>query len=258
MGFIYKITNLVSNKCYIGETKQKSPELRWKEHIYSISRDKGCPVLKDAIKKYGLDKFKFEVLIICFDEDRYKYEIEYIKKYNSQVPNGYNILPGGEGGGFLGKNHTYDTKQKISESGKRFRQENPTHFETYREKHKEAMQKVDTSLAVKKSEKFKKAVEECRVGGKAHKDGKQTEETKKKIKDSILIYYEENIEKHRDVMTKAKGKKISQYTKENKIVKVYNSIREADRISGIKKSNIQQVLSGNTKTAGGYIWKYVD
>ncbi len=27
---------------------------------------------------------------------------------------------------------------------------------------------------------------------------------------------------------------------------------------GIKKSNIQQVLCGNTKTAGGYIWKYID
>ncbi len=78
------------------------------------------------------------------------------------------------------------------------------------------------------------------------------------MRESLIIYYKENIEKHRDVMTRAKGRKISQHTKENEIVKIYNSIREADRISGIKKSNIQQVLSGNTKTAGGYIWKYVD
>ncbi len=173
MGFIYKITNLVSNKCYIGETKQESPELRWKEHIQKINRGKGCPALRDAIKKYGLDKFKFEVLIICFDENRFIYEKEYIRKYNCQVPNGYNILPGGIGGaGFQGKNHTEESKNKIIEGLQLFIQENPTHFETYREKHKEAMQKVDTSLAVKNSEKFKKAVEECRVGGKAHKDGK--------------------------------------------------------------------------------------
>ena len=84
-------------KCYIGETKKSNPELRWNEHIKSINKNKGCPALKDAIKKYGLNRFKFEVIIICFDEDRYKYEKEYIKKYNSQIPNGYNILPGGIG-----------------------------------------------------------------------------------------------------------------------------------------------------------------
>ncbi len=67
MGFIYKITNIVSNKCYIGETKEDTPEKRWQRHIQSIKRNEGCPALKDAIKKYGIEKFKFEVLIICFD-----------------------------------------------------------------------------------------------------------------------------------------------------------------------------------------------
>jgi group I intron endonuclease len=61
MGFIYKITNTKSGKCYIGETKQESPEMRWREHIRNINADKGCPALKDAIKKYGIDTFKFEV-----------------------------------------------------------------------------------------------------------------------------------------------------------------------------------------------------
>ena len=31
MGFIYKITNLVSRKCYIGETTRSNPETRWKQ-----------------------------------------------------------------------------------------------------------------------------------------------------------------------------------------------------------------------------------
>ena len=35
--------------------------------------------------------------------EKYKYEIEYIKKYNTMIPNGYN-LTSGEGGGFYGKN----------------------------------------------------------------------------------------------------------------------------------------------------------
>lgn len=266
MGFIYKITNIITNKCYIGETKQESPELRWKEHIKSINKNKGCPALKDAVKKYGLEKFKFEILIICFDEDRFIYEKEYIKKYNCQVPNGYNILPGGVGGaGFQGKKHTEESIKKMIEGGKRFREENPNYFETYREKLKESMKNVNISLAVKNSEKFKKAINEGRIGGKAHKGEKPSEETKQKIRESVNKYYKENseskkinIEKHRESMAKAKGKKVIQYTKDNEFIREYNSISDAGRLSGIKKSNIQHVLSGSNKTAGGYIWKYVD
>jgi group I intron endonuclease len=266
MGFIYKITNLVSKKCYIGETKKDNPEKRWKGHIQSMKRNQGCPALKCAIKKYGIEKFKFEVLIICFDEDRFIYEKEYIKKYNCQVPNGYNILPGGEGGGFLGKTHSEETRKKIGESKKVFIEKNPNHFETYREKLKESMKKVDISSAVKNSEVFKKAIAEKRVGGNSHKEGKPSEETKKKISESVTKYYSNldkngkaiNSENHREAMTKASGRKIAQYTKDNMFVKEYISIAEAGRVSGVKKSNIQHTLSGNTLTAGGYIWKYTD
>jgi group I intron endonuclease len=263
MGFIYKITNITTNKCYVGETVQLDPEIRWKQHINKINRDKGCPALKDAIKKYGIEKFRFEIIIICFDEDRHKYETEYIKKYNSQVPNGYNILPGGQyGGSRLCIKHTEEAKKKMSDTCKAYYKDNPNHFETYREKHKQSMGKVDISSSVKNSEKFKKAVEEGRVGGKAHKDGKQSEETKIKIRESVNKYYEQNreniIEKHRDAMAKSKGRKIAQFTNDNKFVKEYNSISEAGRLSEAKTSNIQRVLSGFSKTAGGYIWKYAD
>ena len=78
MGFIYKITNNLTGKCYIGETQEKDPEDRWKGHMRAINRNTGCPALRDAIHKYGADNFKFEVLIICFDEDRFIYEKEYI------------------------------------------------------------------------------------------------------------------------------------------------------------------------------------
>jgi group I intron endonuclease len=266
MGFIYKITNIVSGKCYIGETVRPNPETRWKQHIQKINKGEGCPALRDAINKYGIDSFMFEVLIICFDEDRYKYETEYIKKYNCQVPNGYNILPGGQyGGSRLGIKFSDESKKKISEACKAFYRENPNHYETYREKHREAMDKVDLSSAVKNSEKWKKAIQEGRIGGKAHKDGKISEETKEKIRESVLKYYEENtdskninIEKHREAMAKAKGRKVAQYTNDNEFIKEYNSISEAGRLSEAKTSNIQRVLSGYSKTAGGYIWKYVD
>lgn len=122
MGFIYKITNTITNKCYIGETKKSNPELRWNEHKRKIEKGIGCPALQDAVKKYGIDNFKFTVLIICFDEDRFKFEKEYIKKYNSLSPNGYNLTAGG---GFYNKKHTNETIKKITQTSKQMYINNP-------------------------------------------------------------------------------------------------------------------------------------
>ena len=56
MGYIYKITNIVSGKVYIGETKVADPNDRWKGHINSLNCQKGgCPALKDAMKSYGVE-----------------------------------------------------------------------------------------------------------------------------------------------------------------------------------------------------------
>ena len=118
MGFIYKITNTITYKCYIGETTKADPEKRWMQHKNTIKRGVGCPALQNSVIKHGIDNFKFEILLICFDEDRFKYEIEYIKKYNTLVPNGYNILEGGPGGSFKGKKHSEETRKRMSENMK--------------------------------------------------------------------------------------------------------------------------------------------
>ena len=258
MGYIYKITNTVTKKCYIGETEQHNYNRRWCKHINSLKHKEGCPLLKASMKKYGVDKFKFEILIICFDKDLVKYEREYIKKYNSQVPNGYNILSGGQlGNGMTGYKHTEATIKKIKESGRVFREANPDHYETYREKHKQSMDKLDISTLVKQSEKFKKALAENRVG--SHRNGiGHSDDSKQKIRDSLKEYYKNNQHNPHIVNTLTTNKAIIQYDKDNNIIKEYISISEAGRTSGVKKGNIQQMLSGNTKSAGGFIWKYKD
>lgn len=267
MGYIYKITNKLTGKCYIGETIQKDPQERWRAHINTMKSNKGCPALKDAMKKHGVENFKSEVIIICFDEDVERYEREYIQKYNSMVPNGYNILPGGQcGGGFKGKKHTPEAIAKMMENCRKFREANPNHFETYREKLRQSMEKVDLSAAVNNSEVFQKAKQEGRLGARAHKNAKKdgtgilADETRQKISERILRYYKENInnylKNHKEAVIKALGKPIVQYTKEGDIVREYRTIAEANNLSGVKKSNIQSNLSGKTKTAGGFIWKF--
>lgn len=59
-------------------------------------------------------------------------------------------------------------------------------------------------------------------------------------------------------MTKVNGKKIAQYTKNNEFVREYISISSAGRLTEVSKSNIQNALSNINKTAGGFIWKYVE
>ena len=89
---IYKITNLIDNKIYIGYKKHFISE---KELLLSNYYGSGV-LIKKAIKKYGNENFKREVLEICDSiESMLNQEIYWIKELNSQVPNGYNILPGG-------------------------------------------------------------------------------------------------------------------------------------------------------------------
>lgn len=108
MGYIYKITNTINNKCYIGQTLNDVKE-RWRQHK---KKGTNCRYLKHAFIKYGFDKFKFELICICFDTDLDKFEIDYIKKFNCLVPNGYNLKSGGLGGGRLSK----ESKEQISKT----------------------------------------------------------------------------------------------------------------------------------------------
>ena len=96
---IYKITNLINNKCYIGQTI-KTAEERWKEHqahAFGFHPNDQNKTLYKAIRKYGLENFTFEVLqdnIETF-EQLDKAEIYWIDYYNSFVK-GYNETFGGQ------------------------------------------------------------------------------------------------------------------------------------------------------------------
>ena len=86
---VYKITNLINGKIYVGQTKF-SVEKRFLQHAKANS------IIGAAIRKYGAENFKIEVIEVCktFLELNER-EIFWIEKLNCKVPNGYNVADGG-------------------------------------------------------------------------------------------------------------------------------------------------------------------
>lgn len=89
--YVYQITNLINNKLYIGITNDYKK--RWSNHKCCNNPNM---VICKAIKKYGVENFKFEILYEGLSiEDASEKEKELIQKKNSLVPNGYNVALGG-------------------------------------------------------------------------------------------------------------------------------------------------------------------
>ncbi len=111
---VYLITNLVNGKRYVGKTVR--PTKRWYWHVVEARKDQSCMLIAKAIKKYGPDKFRFEILEHLPTEDAaFEREIWWIQHFQSDHSGiGYNLESGGLGGRVLGDS----TRQKISAARK--------------------------------------------------------------------------------------------------------------------------------------------
>lgn len=109
---VYKHTNKTNNKVYIGITCQAAKN-RWKSgrgyHGLYFGR---------AIKKYGWDGFKHEIIAENLSEkDACEMERILIKAFNATDPDfGYNQTEGGKGGGMLNHHHTEEAKDRIRQA----------------------------------------------------------------------------------------------------------------------------------------------
>ena len=125
MGYVYKITNTVNNKSYIGISIHEPEKRRIKAHLSGH----GNRLIANAVKKYGKDAFTYEILEAnVFDEFLPDFEVAYIANYNTVAPNGYNLDSGGShkipsedtlsklSAARKGKKHTEVSRRKISEA----------------------------------------------------------------------------------------------------------------------------------------------
>ena len=248
---IYKHTNKINGKVYIGQTC-KDPEERW-------NKGKGyacCSYFYAAIKKYGWDGFDHEIILnnLTADEAN-EAEERIIAEYDSTNPlQGYNLLKGG-------RNKIPDerTRAKMSESHRGEKHPNyGKHLseETRRkigESHRAENLSEESRIKMIESQKGRRASKEtrekmskARKGKRVGKDnpmyGKHlSEETKEKIGNAIRGG------KHpRSVCVRCV-----------ELEKSWNCISDCARELSLNRSNITATCKGKHKTVGGYHFEYV-
>lgn len=187
--YLYRITNTVNGKIYIGQTVQ--PDKRWYQHRKDASRP--TMIIHHAIKKYGADSFAFEVIAGCKTwDDANDIETLLVRQYNSQVPNGYNIAPGG-----MNAPKSEEWKQKVSQAlmGHEVSQETRDKVSkgnTGKVRSEEFKKNVgDFWRGQERSEEHRTNLSQSLIGNQnclGHQNGlgyRHTEEAKKRISDAI-------------------------------------------------------------------------
>ena len=104
MPYIYKITNDINNKVYIGKTID-TIQVRWNHHKSDAYAPAHSPKVEkrplyEAIRKYGIEHFSIKVVEECPLEELDERERYWIEQYQS-FKNGYNATLGGDGRPYL-------------------------------------------------------------------------------------------------------------------------------------------------------------
>lgn len=110
---IYKATNVISGKAYIGfDSNWPNRQIQHQKSSNNPSQLNHNCIFHRAIRKYGWDVFKWEVIYQSYDGNYCLNEMEphFIKEYDS-YKNGYNMTLGGNG--VLGRKMNEKTKEAI-------------------------------------------------------------------------------------------------------------------------------------------------
>ncbi len=225
MGYVYIIENIINKKKYIGQSQQLDIKSRWKYHKSCDKRYIGN-ILYNAYVKYGVNNFTFKIVCICFDEDTNKYEEEYITKYNTIYPNGYNLLKGGNN-----KKHNEYTKKKLSDMFK-----GTNHPQYGKQKSEEAIINQKNGLKIYYENKNKDKI-------KYITSNPHSEKTKQKIQLAILKHYDNNSKYW-----------VCQYDMNKNLIKKYRSYTNAAKETGIGKTTISNACKNFEKMSRGYYW----
>lgn len=284
MGYIYKITNLVNGKVYIGKTA-RNIESRFYEHKYTaenIESHNSTYPLYQAMRKYGTENFNFEILEEYDDltiDDREK---EYIKLYNSYIGfkncNGYNATLGGEGAVKYERQLIYELWNEgasIKEISNKLKIDRNTVSKIIRGHYQNAEAEIEKRRRNNLSNISGISVKQYDETGKLINNFSSYQEAEEKlgifnISTAALkgnraggFYWisEKSPYKIEELLKKPYGKElkckpINQYTLDGTFIASYNSVKEAAQ--KYCNSHIGDVCNGRRKSAAGFIWKWAE
>jgi len=221
--YIYKTTNLLNDKIYIGKRVYRKKDDNWYlgSGIY----------LNRAIKKYGRNNFKKEIIEWCNNKQQLcEKEIYWINHFNStDCKIGYNLSLGGDGGN-VGKEAYIKISNKLK--GKK--------------KPKEFGKKISKALKGKpKSKEHIEKVRQSLLGVPRPK--KVIDKMAKSIKEKYTNGWESPVQIE-----------VHQYNKTTGLyIQSFKSATEAGRILNIDRKSITNNCIGKSKSSSGYIWSKI-
>lgn len=229
---IYKITCIINNKIYIGSSKN----ITHRKSCHKTKRN-NC-IISKAIFKYGWENFKFEILELCSEDkllEREQYYLDFFKSYDKTI--GYNVLNVAGINPMLGRNHSEDTKTRLSDmnKGKFTKEKNPFWGKAHSNETKVRMSELKKTSYLGENNPF---------FGKTHSlETKAKMSIQAKNRDKSHFY-----------------KQVNQIDpKTNEIIKTWTSIKEACfyLTNDIKRAtSITSACKGRYKTALGFKWEY--
>jgi hypothetical protein len=289
MGVIYKITNVLDGKVYIGQTMRKFEE-RKREHLRSFKDSKSQTVLIKAVLKHGVNNFNFEVVEECNNDQIDEKEIYYIKQYNSKAPNGYNVRSGGREKPNTTNSNRHTVAKPVyqytiegdfikefissTQAGVELNIQNSVISKCCRGEglssggFRWSREKIDKLEPIIKYTNIK-PVYQYTIDGKFIKEFKSTREAEIELNISTgaindvclgirhktggFRWSREKIDKLKPII-RYNIKPVYQYTIEGKFIKEFKSTREAEIELNISARAINQVCIGRRHTTGGFRW----
>lgn len=231
---IYKITNQLNQKFYIG--KSVNIHKRWLAHCRDTD---SCPIHK-AIQKYGKQNFSIEILEQCSQQKLNEKEIFWIEKYNGYLnSNCYNATRGGDGASHPVKL----THEEVLEIISLLKTTNKTMKEIAK------IYNVSSKTISDINNGNSRILETQSYPIRENKyDGKHSITKEKYVPQYTLTNRE--IQSYHSI-------KIGQYNENWELINVFPSIREAARIMECNPESIRKALKSKTHKSCKFLWKQI-